>query len=101
MSRFNDNNRELCKKFTFDHTNKWYIHNLESVQENEPRKVLWDIEVQTDHLISAQRPDLVLVNKQKKTCRMVDVAVPADRRIKLKESEKRDKYLELADKLWN
>ena len=23
------------KKFKFDHTNKWYIHNLESVLENE------------------------------------------------------------------
>ena len=25
---------ELCKKFKFDHTNKWYMHNLESVLEN-------------------------------------------------------------------
>ena len=26
---------ELCKGLKFDHTNKWYIHKLESVQENE------------------------------------------------------------------
>ena len=35
---------------------------------------------------------------------MVDFAVPADHRIKLKESEKKDKYLVLArelKKLWN
>ena len=37
---------------------------------------------------------------------MVDFAVPADNRIKLKESEKKDKYLVLArelkkKKLWN
>ena len=25
---------ELCKKFKFDHTNKWNIHNAESVHEN-------------------------------------------------------------------
>ena len=44
-------------------------------------------------------------NQQKKrTCKIVDVAVPADHRIKLKESEKKDKYLDLArefKKLWN
>ena len=34
-------------------------------------------------------------NQQKKrTCRMVDFAVPADHRVKLKESEKKDKYLD-------
>ena len=27
-------NRKLCKKFKFDHTNKWYIHNPESLLEN-------------------------------------------------------------------
>ena len=26
---------ELCKKFKSDHKNKWYLHNPESVQENE------------------------------------------------------------------
>ena len=41
-------------------------------------------------------------NKQKKrTCKIVDFAVPADHRIKLKESEKKDKYLDLARELKN
>ena len=44
-------------------------------------------------------------NQQKKrTCKIVDFAVPADHRIKLKECEKKDKYLNLArelKKLWN
>ena len=42
--------------------------------------------------------------KKKKICKIVDFAVPADHRIKLKECEKRDKYLDLASelkKLWN
>ena len=29
------NHWALCKKFKFDHTNKWYMHNSESVFENE------------------------------------------------------------------
>ena len=40
-----------------------------------------------------------------RTCKIVDFAVPADHRIKLKECEKKDKYLDLArelkKKLWN
>ena len=57
---------------------------------------------------SARRPGLIIINKQKKKrkkiCKIVDFAVPADHRIKLKECEKRDKYLDLArelKKLWN
>ena len=26
---------DVCKKLKFDHTNKWYMHNLASVLENE------------------------------------------------------------------
>ena len=42
--------------------------------------------------------------KKKKICKFIDFAVPADYRIKLKECEKSDKYLDLArelKKLWN
>ena len=42
--------------------------------------------------------------KKKKICKIVDFAVLGDHRIKLKECEKRDKYLNLArelKKLWN
>ena len=56
---------ELHKKFKFDHTNKWYMHNPESVQENETHKILRDFATQTDHLISARRPVLGIVNKTK------------------------------------
>ena len=43
-------------------------------------------------------------NNNIKTCKIVDFAVPADDRVKLKECEKKDKYLDLArelKKLWN
>ena len=82
------------------------MHKTESIQENERHKILWDFEIQTDHLVSARRPDVVTVNnkkkkkkKKKRTCRIVDFAVPADHRVKLKESEKRDEYLDLAREL--
>ena len=80
------------------------MHNPAPVRENNTHKILWDFDIRTDHLISARRPDLIMINKKKRTCKIVDFAVPADHRIKLKECEKKDKYLDLArelKKLWN
>ena len=37
--------------------------------------------------------------QKKRTCRIVDFTVPADHRVKLKKSEKKDKYLKLAREL--
>ena len=96
--------REMCRKFQFDHTNKWYMHNPAPALENDSHKLLWGFNIQTDQLILARRPDLIIVNRKKRICKIVDFAVPADHRINLKESEKKDKYLDLArelKKLWN
>ena len=71
------------------------MHNPESVQENEIYKRLWDFEIQIDHLMSARRPDLEIIKKNR-TCRKVYFAIPADRRVKLKESKMKDKHFEFA-----
>ena len=42
---------------------------------------------------------LVIAQKKKKTCKIVDFAVQADHRIELKECEKKDKCLDLAREL--
>ena len=77
------------------------MHNPAPVLENNTHKLLWDFSIHTDRLISARRPDLIIINKKKRTCKIVDFAVPADHRIKLKECEKKDKYLDLARELKN
>ena len=95
---------EMCSKVQFDHTNKWYMHNPAPVLENDSHKLLWDFNIQTDHLIPARRPDLIIINKRKRICKIIDFAVPEDNRINWKESEKKDKYLDLdreLKKLWN
>ena len=63
----------------------------------DSHKLLWDFNIQTDHIISARRPDLIIINKR--ISKIVDFAVPADHRINLKEREKKDKYLALAREL--
>ena len=72
----------------------------------------WRFEETCYHSDSSEKPsaktgvkDRPHNNQQKKRiCKIVDFAVPADHRINLKESEKKDKYLDLArelKKLWN
>ena len=80
------------------------MHNPAPVLENDSHKLLWNFNIQTDHLIPARRPDLIIINKKKRICKIVDFAVLVDHIIKLKESEKEDKYLDLArelKELWN
>ena len=36
---------QLCKKFKFDHTARWYMYKPESVVENEIHKLYWDFEM--------------------------------------------------------
>ena len=89
----------LFKKFKFDHMIKWYMQNPVTVLENDTHKIF---DIHTDYLISAKIPDHIIINNQKKkkrTCKIVDFAVLADHRIKLKENKKKDKYLDLAREL--
>ena len=83
--------------------NKWYMHNPAPVLENDPQKLrmgFW-------HTDGSPNPDQKIrpynnyynvdYNQQKKkTWKIVDFPVPVDQRIKLKECEKNDKYLDLA-----
>ena len=85
------------------------MHNPENILENNTHKLLWDFDIHTVHLISAKRPDQITINqkKRKRTCKIVDFALLADHRLKLKECEKKDNYLDPArelkktKKLWN
>ena len=95
---------DMCKKFKFDPTNKWYMYNPASVLENDTHKLLWDLDIPMDHLILARKPDLIIISKKMRIWKIVNFAVPADHRIKPEECEKKDKYLDLArelKKLWN
>ena len=79
------------------------MHTPAFVLENHTHKLLWDFDMQTDHLISVRRTDLIIIiiNKKKKGMwKIVDFAVLDDHRIKLKECEKKYEYLNLARENW-
>ena len=64
---------------------------------------MWDFSIQTDHVIEAWRPDLVVVDKES-CCKIIDFAVPRDSRIEEKEEDKIEKYQDLGrelQKIWN
>ena len=63
--------REMCRKFQFDHTNKWYMHNPAPVLENVSHKLLWDFNIQTDHLIPGRRPDLIIINEKRESAKLL------------------------------
>ena len=55
---------EMCKKFKFDHTNKWYMLNWASVLENVTHKLLWVFDIhRSSNLDQKTRP---YNNKKKK-----------------------------------
>ena len=55
---------EMCKKCKFEHTNRWYMQNPAHILDNDKHKLLWDFNIQTDHLIPARRPDLIIIHKK-------------------------------------
>ena len=67
----------LIKKLKFDHTTKWYVHKLESVQENEMHKTFSDFEMKIIDSILTKRLDLVLI-KKKRTFQLTHFAISVD-----------------------
>ena len=95
---------KLARKCYFEARDKWYEHEPESALENEDYKILWDFSIQTDHVIEARRPDLVVVDKKERSCKITDFAVPGDSRIEEKEKDKIEKKQDLGrelQKIWN
>ena len=64
---------------------------------------MWDYNIQTDHDITARRPDLVVVNNREQTCQIIDVSIPVDTAVRKTEKQKIEKYQDLSrevGKMW-
>ena len=57
--------------------------------------IMWDMQVNTDRTITAKRPDITVKDSVNSTCKLIDMTVPSDRNIALKEIEKKSKYKDL------
>ena len=90
---------KLARKCNFEALDKWYKHEPESVLENGDYKIWWDFSIHTDHVIDAWRPDLLVVDKKERSCKIIDFAVPGDSGIEEKEKDKIEKYQDLGKEL--
>ena len=60
---------------------------------------MWDFSIKTDYVIENQRPDLVVVDKKRRACKIINFAVPGISGIEDKEEEKIEKYQDLRSEL--
>ncbi|KAI5725072.1 hypothetical protein M8J77_010587 [Diaphorina citri] len=92
----------LALKFdlTTDKT-EYYKYQPQPVLENENMKIYWDSTVVTDRRIEANRPDIVLVDKNEKTVKLIDIAHPVDHNILHSTATKIHKYQDLAIEIRN
>ena len=52
---------------------------------------MWDMPVNTDRTITANRPDIIVKDSVNSTCKMIDMAIASDTNIARKEIEKKSK----------
>ena len=86
---------KLCEKSSLEKSKKWYLYNPQTVSENVNHKLIWDMNIQCGNITVEKKPDIVIVNKMEKTAIITDVAIPGDKRIIDKETEKIEKYQHL------
>ena len=71
--------------------------------EHQKATILWDLPVHTDREIKANRPDIILKCKDEKSCLLIDIAIPTDKNISTKVTEKLSKYKDLEieiERMW-
>ena len=95
---------KVARKCNFEAGDKRYEHGPEIVLENKDYKILWDFSIHTDRVIEARRPDLFVVDKKERGCKIIDFAVLGNSRIEDKEKDKIEKYQDLGrelQKIWD
>ena len=86
---------KIFNNFLVDTTKNWYEHKPEAVTEGPGFTILWDFPIHTDRTIQAYRPDIVVKDKQGKTCYLIDMSVPSEKNVAAKVFDKMSKYKDL------
>jgi len=88
----------ICKETGVQLDKKhWYVHVPKSVEISQGGKVtiLWNQKIQTDRIITNNKPDIIIRDNEKGTSVLIDVAISGDRNVIKKEAEKILKYNDL------
>ena len=85
----------ICKELNINVEEKWYEHEPQTAAERDNITILWDIPIQRDRDIKANRPDIVIKDKQEKSCLLIDMSIPTAKNTSVKVAEKLLKYKDL------
>ena len=94
---------KICKHYNIKVTDKYYEHEPRTVTENKEATIQWDVPIQTDREIKANRPDIVVKDKKQRTCQLIEISVPTERSTSIKTTEKLSNYKDLEieiEKMW-
>ncbi|CAH3030598.1 unnamed protein product, partial [Porites evermanni] len=65
----------ICKDHDIEIADKWYEHEPETVIHNKDNNItiMWDMPVNTDRTITANRPDIIVKDSVNSTCKLIDM----------------------------
>ena len=92
----------MYEKCNLKRSENWYEYAPEGVVEEV--KILWNVVIQCHREAKARKSDIVLANKNEKSCAIIDIAISGDIRVNEKKKEKIERYQELKGeikRMWN
>ena len=89
----------ICNELGIKTSDKWYEHQPDTVTNTETHTVLWDMTVQTNRHIGKNRPDIIIKDKVNSASKLIDMTVPCDKNVSIKEMEKKSKYKDFEIKI--
>ena len=92
---------EVCGELGLKRSERWYEEVPDPVRKSADGRyeVWWDQKVNTPTALDHNKPDVVLIDREEKKWTVVDFAVPFDSNAARKETEKMEKYENLAAEL--
>ena len=93
----------ICKEMNIDTSEKWSEQEPQTVTDKDKITILWDMPIQTDREIKANRSDIVIKNKQEKCYLLIDMSIPTERNTSVKVTDKLSKYKDLEieiERMW-
>lgn len=94
--------KALCAKYNIEiNEEPYYKMKPPPFVENTTHKIYWNKGTYTDHTITANRPDIIVVSKTQNKTSLIEISVPNNNNIQKKYREKIEKYIPLRDELKN
>ena len=94
---------KICHHYGKEVSRNWIEHHPDPVPEIANTTILWDFIIQRDRTIKANRPGIVIKDKNGKLCLLIDMAVPVDCNVSTTIYKNLSKYKDLEieiQKMW-